>query len=89
MGRKKRNSEDPLDTNRRQSQTRAGQDDQARVDERPISANPGLKFVPLFVFTFQCIAGSDMLCYHFFFRSKGTTVFCKLELHVVIQENLA
>ena len=56
MGRKKRNSEDPLDTNRRQSQTRAGQDDQARVDERPISANPGLKFVPLFVFTFQCIA---------------------------------
>ena len=56
MGRKKRNSEDPLDTNRRQSQTCAGQDDQARVHERPISANPGLKFVPIFVFTFQCIA---------------------------------
>ena len=56
MRRKKRNSEDPLDTNRRQSQTRAGQDDQARVDERLISANPGLKVVPLFVFTFQCIA---------------------------------
>ena len=26
------------------------------VHERPISANPGLKFVPLFVFTFQCNA---------------------------------
>ena len=51
MGRKKRNSEDPLNTNRRQSQSRAGQDDQVRVHERPISANPGLKFVALFVFT--------------------------------------
>ena len=30
MGRKKRNSEDPLDTNRRQSQAGTGQEDQAR-----------------------------------------------------------
>ena len=59
------------------------------VPERPISADPGLTFVPLFVFTFLCIAKRNISCYHFFFGSKGTTVFCKLEEHVLGQENLA
>ena len=81
MGRKKRNSEDPLDTNRRQSQAGTGQDDQARVHERPISTNPGLKFVPLLLRVTCCVIIS-------FFQGKGTTVFCKLVLHVVIQETL-
>ena len=60
------------------------------VSERPNSANPGFKiwfhflYIPSYVLlrvTF-CIINS-------FFRSQGTTVFCKLELHVLRQENLA
>ena len=57
------------------------------VPERPISANPGLNFVPflppyvLLRVTFYAIIIVS--------RSKGSTVFCKLELHVLRQENLA
>ena len=77
MGRKKRNSEDPLDTNRRQSQTRAGQDGQARVDERPISANPLFHFLYLPSNALLRVTCCVIIS---FFQGKGTTVFCKLEL---------
>ena len=41
-------------------------------------------FAPLFVFSFRCIAQSNILCNHFFFffQIKGTTVYRKFELHV-------
>ena len=65
-------------------------DHEGPVPERPISANPGLKF---------CSTFCDLLSYVLlreifrviisFFGSKGTTVFCKLEEHVLGQENLA
>ena len=41
------------------------------VSERPISANPGLNFVPLLYFTFLCIAYySNILCNHYCISEK-------------------
>ena len=60
------------------------------VHARLISANPGLKFYSVF-----CILPSGVLLRLTFCviitvsSSKGTTVFCKLELHVLRQKNLA
>ena len=50
--------------------------------ERPISANPELKFcsvVPLLRVPFCSIITV--------YQSKGSTIFCELELHVLRQEN--
>ena len=46
------------------------------VPERPISANPGLKFVPFLSYLEVTIS-----------RSKGPTIFCKLEFHVLREKN--
>ena len=67
----------------------------APAPERPICANPGLNFVPFlylpsnrllrvtyFVLAFLCLGATTV------FYSIGTTVFFKLELHVLRQENL-
>ena len=60
------------------------------VPGRPISVNPGLK-----VLFHVCMLHSYALLRVTFCvimtvsQSKGTTVFCKLELHVLRQENLA
>ena len=48
------------------------------VPERPISANPGLPLVFIFYLSTYCS-----------YLGEGSTVFCKFELHVVRQENLA
>ena len=61
---------------------------QGPVPERLISANPGLKFCHdiLFCLPMHCLEISVIIS---FIRSKGTTVFCKLEVHVLRQEYLA
>ena len=55
------------------------------VPERPISANPGLNFLSHFLYlppyTFCVIITVS--------KSEESTAFCKLELHVPIQENSA
>ena len=67
------------------------QTNQCPVPERLISANPGLKFCSVLI----CILPSYVLlivtlCVIISVsRSKGSTVLCKLELHVFVQENLA
>ena len=43
-------------------------------------------FVPLFVFTYRCIVWSNTPI-NTISQSKGSTVLCKLELHVLRQEN--
>ena len=57
------------------------------IPEKPISANPGLKFL------FSCcilssFVFSNNFCFHPVSWSEGSTVFCNLELHVLRQENL-
>ena len=63
---------------------------QGLVPERPISANPALKFCSTF-----CILPSYELRRVTFCvintvsQTKGSTVFCKFEFHVLRQENPA
>ena len=57
------------------------------VPERPISANLGLKFCFTLIlylpsYTLPSVTFCVIISF-FFFRSKGTTVLCKLELHVL------
>ena len=42
------------------------------VPDRPISANPGLIFFTLFVFTSLCIAQSNNVCYHYCISHRCT-----------------
>jgi len=53
---------------------------QGPVPERPISANPDLNFAPLLLRVPFC---SIITVY----QSRRSTIFCKLELHVLRQEN--
>ena len=62
---------------------------QGPVPKRRISANPGLKIHSVFVLP-SCVLLRVRFCVIITFsRRKGTTVFCKLELHVLRHENLA
>ena len=48
---------------------------QARVPERLIGVNPGLKLFPFLYFTILCIAWGNIFCYHYCTSSKGSTFF--------------
>ena len=53
------------------------------VPERPISANPGLKFCSRFCILPFCVLPGVAFCVIITVcRSRGSTVFCKLQLHV-------
>ena len=59
------------------------------LPERPISANPGLKFCPTFLYLPSYVLLRVTFCVIITIsRSKGSTACCKLELHVLRQENL-
>ena len=59
------------------------------VPERRISVNPGLKIHSVFVLP-SCVLLRVKFCVIITFsRRKGSTGFCKLELHVLRHENLA
>ena len=58
------------------------------VPERPISANLRLQLCLIFVFTFLCIAQSNIMCYHYSI-SDWRLLSWKLEWHVLRLENLA
>ena len=63
---------------------------QDQVPERLISVNPGLKFCSVFVFYIPIVLLRVTFCVTITVsRSKGSTVFCNLELHVLRQENHA
>ena len=58
------------------------------VPERPISAYQGLIFVPFFYLPFFVLLKVTFCVIITVSQSKGSTVFCKLELHVLRQDNL-
>ena len=63
---------------------------QDQVPERLISVNPRLKFCSVFVFYIPIVLLRVTFCVTITVsRSKGSTVFCNLELHVLRQENHA
>ena len=59
------------------------------VPERPFSTYPGLKFCSTFCICLPMHCVENICVIISFFRGGGTTVFCKLELHVLRRENLA
>ena len=54
----------------------------------PISSNPGLKFCFIFVFYLPMYCEVNICVIITVSRSKGSTLFCKVELPVLRQENL-
>ena len=60
------------------------------VPERPISANPGLKFCSVFFILPFCVLPRIAFCAIITVcRTRGSTVLCKFDLLVLKQENLA
>ena len=59
------------------------------VPERPISANPGIKFCSTFCIYYYVLLRGTFCVIITISRGKGSTACCKLELHVLRQENLA
>ena len=65
-------------------------DNQGPVPERPINVNPGLTFCSVFVFFHSYALLRVKVCVTITIsRSKGSTVFCNVELHVLRRQNLA
>ena len=59
------------------------------VPERPIRANPGLVLLRCYILPLYVLLRVTFCVIIIESRSKDSTIFCKLELHVLSQENLA